>query len=394
MDKSLLELASAERDKEFVEAYGQPKDTEEKKSQLLRSKASLEMLTDLLRTDSGPRKYPRVNMTETVHTSDFKLLFGKAVTLALQKPKEGNYIGQQLLAKTINIDGAKTVEIPVMGAIVAYQLGETQEPQDQDPSFTKNATEIKALRYGLKIEIAKDVIQYSQWDLLGLYIEQAGKALIRKKEELLFNEYTNSAFVSFDNSSNYSYQWTSGKKSDGTSLNGTYSHFDMLDQMAALAANGYNPTDILVHPMAWAIFAKDPLLRYQMMNNSMGVTMGKFNGSAESMNAAQYVPFGLNVVVSPFQTISLNSTLAGGVTGQGSADYTTITVVDRNEAAIIWQQTPMEMFDYENILRQIKGVMFQERYGIGLINGGRAASVAKNVRIDRNYEPAFAITTY
>jgi hypothetical protein len=120
--------------------------------------------------------------------------------------------------------------------------------------------------------------------------------------------------------------------------------------------------------------------------------LGQFSGTDRTMSAGQFVPFGLNVVVSPFQTINYNTTLSTGIVS-GSADYTTITVVDRNSSILILQRTPMSMVQWDNPVRDILNMMFHERYGLAILNGGRSAVTAKNVRIDLNHNPLYTVRT-
>jgi hypothetical protein len=209
-----------------------------------------------------------------------------------------------------------------------------------------------------------------------------------------FTEYGKRAIVVFDNSLAQSAgKWTTGVGSDGVTPNGTFDHLDLLDMMAALGANGYNPSDVILHPLAWAVWAKDPYLHFQLLfKGGVGQTFGQFQGSGVDMNANQFVPFGLNVVVSPFQDIAYRTTLSNpGVTGGVAANYTTITVVDRNSSILVMEKTPMSVAQWENPLRDIQNMMFHEKYGLALLNGGRSAVQAKNVRIDQNFQPLYTV---
>jgi hypothetical protein len=44
---------------------------------------------------------------------------------------------------------------------------------------------------------------------------------------------------------------------------------------------------------------------------------------------------------------------------------------------------------YANDLRDIQGLMIDEKWGMGVTNGGRFAVKAKNVRVDENYRALF-----
>jgi hypothetical protein len=398
---TLLGLAESVAAKDLETAYGPAEDQDALKKQALQFTQTEKILRELMSPTNhgGPKPYAStIKMKEAVHTADFKILFPRIVQDTLQLPREPIYIGQNLLARTINVDGARIMEFPTLGAIRAFELGDTQEPPEQDPSFSKNITEIRTRRFGLKLELSNDVINESQWDVLALYTQAAGNAMRRKKEELIFNEYTSRAVNIFDNSSTDQLKWTAGRGSNGTTKNATFDHLDLLDMMAALGTNGYVPTDVILHPLAWAIWAKDPILRYQLLHSgAVGQSnLGMFGQDPGTMST--YVPFGLNVVVSPFQDIAYQTTLSTGMgavnsVASGTADFTTITVVDRNASVLILQRTPMQMVQWENPVRDIQSLMFHERYGLSVLNGGRSAVTAKNIRIDLNFNPLYTLRT-
>jgi hypothetical protein len=392
MSKTVTELADKAITGELHDAYGPAKDETERKEHAKKFAYTEKLLGELMRGGGGPKSAPAIKLSEAVHMADFKILFPKVVMSVLQKPKEPVFIGQGLLARTVQVDGAKIMEFPTLGAIRAFELADSQEPPEQDPAFSKNITEIRVRRFGLKLEVSNEVIEESQWDILALYTEQAGNAMLRKKEELIFNEYETRAVTIFNNASATTSLWTKGRASNGTTQNGTFDHEDLLDMMAALGTNGYQPTDVILHPLAWSIWAKDPYLRFQLFHKGgVGQTFGQFTGGAETMNANVYVPFGLNVVVSPFQTLSYNANPNTGVATGGVFNYTSVTVVDRNSSILILQRTPMSIVQFENPVRDIRTLMFHEKYGLAILNGGRSAVVAKNVKIDTNYNPIYTI---
>lgn len=392
MSKSILELAKEAREVQLKKAF-----PEAENSLQLAEKAeqSEKILRELMRGDGKAKAVPHLNMKEAVFSADFKILFPKVVQDVLQRPKEGPYIGQSLLSRTIQVDGVKIMEFPTLGAIRAFELADSQEPPEQDPSFSKNITEIRVRRFGVKLEISNEVLDESQWDILSLYTEAAGAAMMRKKEELIFSEYEQRAVTIFDNSLASSVYHTSGVN-QSQAKNATFDHLDLLDMMAALGANNYVPTDVILHPMAWSIWAKDPFLRYQLLHRgNVGQTVGAYpQGGDFNANPAGiqvYVPFGLNVVVSPFQTISYNANPNTGIATGGTYHYTSITVVDRNSSILVLQRTPMSVVTWDNPIRDIQSMAFHEKYGLALLNGGRSAVVAKNIRLDENFAPAYTV---
>lgn len=390
MPKYLLELADQIAKEDIQSIYGATEDPKELASNAKQYAQTEKLLLELMTPRVGKAgRVPKLSMQEAVHSADFKILFPRIVTQILQRPQEPIFIGQNLLARTINVDGSSMISFPSLGAIRAFELTDTQEPPEQDPSFSQNITELRTRRFGLKLEMTNDVIRESQWDIVGLYVEQAGNAMMRKKEELIFREYELRAHVSFDNSLTDTSKQTTGVKSDGVTKNGTFDHDDLLTMIANLGTNGYTPTTVILHPLAWAIWARDPYLRFQLLHKGgVGQVFGDFGIDPASMQA--HIPFGLDVVVSPFQTLNYNTALTTGVTGTAE-NYTTITVVDRNSSLLLLQRTPMSMVQFENPLRDIQTMMFQERYGLAVLDGGRSATVAKNVRIDQNFKPVYTI---
>lgn len=391
MAKTVQELAQEATRALLVEAYGEPTQDEGNKlsDHAKRFKETENVLRELLRTDGKPKSCPPVKLSEAVFSADFKLLFPRVVMEVLQRPQEPIYLGQTLLSKTVNVDTAQLITFPTFGAIRAFEVADSQEYPEQDPSFAKHSTEIRTRRYGLKLVFSKELIEQSAWDVLALYIEAAGAAMKRLKEEKIFSEYENRAVCIFDNESADTADHTTGVGADGLTPNGTFSHDDLLDMMAALGTNQYIPTDLILHPMAWSIWAKDPILRYQLLHRG-GVGQGNLGGFGQDAAAqSAYMPFGLQVNVSPFQKMEFGKTLAAGLDTPGAGNYTTITLVDRNSSILVLQRKPMSISEWDDPMRDLMLMRFAEQYGLALLNGGRSAVTAKNVRIDNNHKPVF-----
>ena len=395
--RTMAELVNESLLVDLREAYGDPQGADDKArkasltDQIEKYNGMKSILLELMTPGAAPKRV-KLDMQELATAADFKVLFPKVVMEVLQRPKEYEYIGQSLLSRTIQVDGAQIWQFPTFGAIQAFEVGDTQEIPEQDPSITKHMTEIRTRRFGVRMAMGSLLLKYSQWDILGMYIEEMGRALRRKKEQLVFEEYDRRAVNLFDNSSTDATKYTKGRGSDNR-VNGTFDHLDLVDMIAALAANGFNPRIVALHPLSWAIWAKDPNLRFQLLHTGgVGATIGAPNGAAETMNANQYIPFGLTPVITPFQTLNYEAQLATGLglgvaNCSGAANYTTISVVDPDAAVLIMSQMAPSMAEWENPARDIQNVQLQERYGLQILNGGRSAVTAKNVRIDQNYKP-------
>jgi hypothetical protein len=375
-------------------------DPEKISSMLEEHKQQVELIKRLLTTTSASKDLPRIPITEALHSADASILFPKAISDVLLRPREPMMIGQQYLAKTIQVDNVRSLEFPVMGAIRAFDMSETQEYPEQSAAFAQHFTEVKVNKVGLRIDIAEEVIRDSMWDVLGLYIEAAGFAMMRHKEEKIFNTALDFGHVVYDNNVNDINFWTHGMGADGN-YNYTVTFDDLLDALGALVAHEYVPTDIIMHPLGWVVWAKDPVLRAQFLTGGqIGQTVWS---SLPQFDQSINMPWNINYVVTPFTNISLNTRLSGH-SGDASKKYanpsslpnahlTDIIIIDRNSAIVVLQRDPMEMDNFEEWRRDTRAIKVRERYGVAALNQGRSISLIKNIRLDTNYAPIMTIRT-
>jgi hypothetical protein len=361
-----------------------------------------EILNKLMSTKAHRENVPFIHMMEALTTADASILFPKVISDVLLRPLQPVMIGQTLLSRTIQVDNVKSIEFPTLGAMRAFDMSETQEYHEQGLNMTEHIAEIKVNKVGLMLAISEEVVRDSMWDVLALYLEQAGYAMIRHKEKKIFDEYSNHGQVIFDNTLSTSDAWTRGKNAAQV-LNGSLSFIDLLDTMAALIANEYNPTDIIMHPMAWTIFAKDPVLRFQLVHHG---PVGQFFGNIGIDQAAvqSNMPFGIQTQLTPFAPFSTQTTLATGPfasggtydpSGNSGADrismVTDITVIDRAQGVLVLQRDEMSSEDFSDPRRDIMNIKMRERYGVGILNGGRSVANIKNVRLVDNKETVFNV---
>lgn len=339
----------------------------------------------------GQEQLPKIDVTEALHAADASILIPKVISDVLIRPLEPNYIGQTILSRTINVDSTRSIEFPSLGAIQAYDMGDTQEYKEQLPGFTEHPTEIKVNKVGLMLSLSEEIIADSMWDVIALYLEAAGYAMIRKKEQKIFTEYSNKAITIFDNTIDDVNAQTRGKASD-QSANGSLSMVDLLDVMGAMIANDYNPTDMVLHPLGWTVFAKDPILRFQMLwKGGIGVNFGQIGPDPSAIQAN--APFGVATQVTPFAPFLYNTTLDGPLSGLGASNVCDINILDRRNPLLILQREPMSQDNQTKWERDIRQLKLRERYGLGVLNGGRAVTAIKNIRLVDNMEAMYTINT-
>lgn len=379
---NLLEEAAEREDSKILEKYkrlGIDTTVEQVKT-------SVAILSEMFKTNCTSKRVKTINMAEALASADASVLFPKVFSDVLLRPREPLMIGQTLLAKTIKVDNVRSMEFPVLGSIRAFQIGEGQEYPEQIAAVSKHLMEIKVWKHGLKVALNEDIVKDSMWDLLALYVEAAGFAMLRWKEEQIFNEFTANGHKVYDNSLTDSSKWTSGRNS-AQNMNFSVAYNDLIYAMGGLVANGYVPTDVIMHPLAWSVFATDPIIRNVMYTQSQ-IGQSVWN-SAPQFDQQHNVPWNLNYQVSPFVPLTLSSTITSNSSASGlpACNLTDIYIVDRNNCCIVLQREDMSTEQFDNPERDIVNLKFKERYGVGAANGGRAAAVLSNVRLAENFQP-------
>jgi len=351
---------------------------------------NIELLSGMMGTTSNYRG-PSVKLDEALRAADASILFPKVISDVLIRPKEPLMIGQALLSRTINVDNVRSVEFPVMGALRAFDMADTGEYREQLPSFAEQLVEIKVNKVGLMVSLSEDLIKDSMWDLLALYIEAAGFAMLRHKEEKIFGEFQAKAHKVYDNNTTNPALWTGGR-SLSQAANYSVTFDNMIDAMGALVAHEYIPTDMIMHPLAWAVLAKDPVIRNVMY------TQGQIGQSVwtskPDFDQSHNVPWNIAYQVSPFVPFTIGGSLSSGPgSGLVAANITDIYVVDRNHSVVVLQRDPMSTDEFNDPRRDILNLKVRERYGVGMLNGGRSAAAISNVRLEQNFAPPLIVGT-
>lgn len=131
---------------------------------------------------------------------------------------------------------------------------------------------------------------------IGLHLQAAGRALARLKEENMFREFSRHGHVVFDGNMFEAGQdgYPTGRGFNGE-LNGTLTAEDMLDMAVGIMAAGFTPTDVIMHPLCWSLFAKN-----QFLEASGQAAFGQGTGGQDPREFGTSNALGLNVQFSPF----------------------------------------------------------------------------------------------
>ena len=318
-----------------------------------------------------------IPLSEALTTADANILMPKVIQQVVTEAAEAQMLATKFFRR-INLTEGRSMEFVHFGAIRAFEVGEAQEYPEQTLNLTKDGiggVDVRVRKYGLKIAITDEMISDSQWDVVGLHLEAAGRALARLKEENAFREFSRHGHVVFDGKlyKPGEYGYPTGRGFDGE-LNGTLTADDMLDMATSIMAAGYNATDIIMHPLCWSLFAKNAFLE-----GTKVAAFGQGTGGRDPKEFTTSNALGINVEFSPYVPFDqANKTF----------DF---YIIDRNNIGVIVVKDDVSTEQFDDPSRDIQNLKLKERYGLGVLNGGLGIAVARNIAFKKTY-PAPART--
>jgi hypothetical protein len=315
----------------------------------------------------------RVTVREAFASPDAAILFPKIISRTLKEAAEPQLLVTPLLS-TVRLGKGRSLEFPAVNAIQAAEIPEGQEYPEQALAFAKQI-EGKVSKKGVKLAFTEEVITDSLWDIVGLHVRAAGRAMARLKEQIALSRFKDAATIVFDND-DAGYDDTTGKGFTGAA-NGTVTWDDIVDMAAVLMAEKHIPTDFILHPLMWSVFLKDNIFHAGGAASAVGTSWGYRPQSPDAaLNAT--APMGLNVLVSPFVSFTAKS----GATAAKSDLF----LIDRNEVGTLLVKDDMTTDQFDDPSRDIRQLKMKERYDIVMLGDGEGITVAKNVSLARNYE--------
>lgn len=312
-----------------------------------------------------------ISLTEALTSVDANILLPKVVQQVVTKASEANLVATKYF-KRINLTDGRSMEFVHFGAIRAFEIGEAQEYPEQTLNLTKNgvgSVSVSVRKYGLRVAITEEMISDSQWDVIGMHLEAAGRALARLKEENAFRELSTNGHVVFDAAlfSEGEEGYPTGRGFDGE-LNGTLTAEDLLDMAVSVMSGGYTPTDIIMHPLCWSLFAKNSFIR-----ESGAPAFGVASNPEDPRTFNTQNGLGINVEFSPNVPFDqVNKTF----------DF---YIIDRNNIGVMLVKDDVATEQFSEPMRDIQNLKIRERYGLGVLNGGLAIAVARNIPFKRTY---------
>jgi hypothetical protein len=311
----------------------------------------------------------RVSIKEAFGTPDAPILFPKVISRTLKEAAEPVLLVTPLLS-VVRLGKGRSMEFPAINAIQAAEIAEAQEYPEQQLATAKQV-EGKVTKKGVKVVFTEEVIADSQWDIMGLHVRAAGRAMARLKEKIALGRFSEAATTVFDNDSG-SFADTTGRGIDGVA-NLTLTWEDIVDMAAVLHAENHAPTDFILHPLMWPMFIKSAPFHANGMNQAWNTSLGSKEGVA---NGA--APIGLNVILSPF----VSFTAKNGSTPAKSDVF----LINRNDIGTLLVKDDLSTDEWVDQTRDIRSLKMKERYDIVCYGDGEGIAVAKNVRLASNYD--------
>lgn len=311
----------------------------------------------------------RVTIKEAFGSPDAPILFPKVINRTLREAGEPVALVTPLFS-TVRVK-QRSMEFPAINAIQAGEIPEGQEYPEQQLAFIKQV-EGKITKKGVKVAFTEEVINDSQWDIMGLHVRAAGRAMARLKEQIALTRFKDAASIVFDNDSG-SYDDTTGRDINGV-LNLTVTWDDIVDMAAVLHSENHAPTDLILHPLMWPLFLKSaPMHVPGAPTLGWNTTVSSKEGVANST-----APLGLNVILSPFVSFTAKS----GATPAKSDLF----LIDRNDIGTLMVRDDLSVDEWNDPTRDIRSLKLKERYDIVCYGDGENVTVAKNVRLAPNYD--------
>jgi len=364
-------------------------------------------------------------LKDALEIQNASFMVPRVLTQFVQEGVEPFLIGTSLLQRIEYQPGMVTV-MPAMDVLVAREVGDGQALPVFNVHTAGGVTQgISVQRHGLALRVNNKFIEQSAYPWMNYWMRLAGYALARHKEELIFNFISGIGTIAFDNSvaarqpsspKQPVLGHTTGRNVKGQ-YNGSVTMDDLFDMYSMILLQGYIADTILVHPMTFLMWVKDPVMREFAIMAGGGSFFGQWTGNAaakswqgtynfnglgqglgqtgvysqgqlvggqsstpqglpQNMTSAPQTPsyFGipLKIIVSPF------------VKYTPTTKTTDFMMFDsKNLGALVVAKDPT-VLEWDEKLYNVRNIGIEEEYGFAMLNEGQAVAVAKNVKVRSN----------
>jgi hypothetical protein len=370
---------------------------------------------------TGPGKNDRISMEDALAVPNAAMLFPKVIQNIVKEAVEPYLVGTSLLQR-VNYSYGQTITFPAIGALQAADLGESEEYPEVTLNMGGATTTATIGKVGLAVKVTEEMVRYSQFDVIGMHLRAAGRALARHKETKIFNYIRAMGVTVFDNinPTDAVFGVCTGRDLEGNP-NGACTMDDVFDTFAQIVTQGFMPNTLLMHPLTWTMWVKDAQLRAFVQANGGGTFFATWTGNPASqvpwsnqngfgMGVGQnvlpgqtaagspaphgqsatptsgYNPFNLNSapVLPSYLNVPFRIIVSPYVPFDARRKLTDIYMFDSNELGALVVDHDVMTEEFMDPARDLQKIKLKERYGIAVLNEGQAIGVIRNVHVVPN----------
>jgi len=280
----------------------------------------------------------------------------------------------------------------------------------------------KVGKSGISFEITEEAMSRSRFDLIGMHLRACGRALARHKEVKASQMLSNLGVVAFDNVTPTSSMFgvTTGRDLNGVA-NGSLTLDNLFDAFAQVMMQGFEPDTLIMHPLAFVMFMKDPVLRAVTLAGGNHVWYGKWSGnptmtgpgSRTGVSGAQAVtPGGATSGATASGVIEYNTALTGApvlparwawplrivfspwIAYDPATKRSDIILCDGNELSLYVEEYSTKVDRWQDLAVDSTKIKLRESYCYHILNEGLGVATLKNVKIIPNEVNLPAVTTH
>lgn len=364
----------------------------------------------------------KVKLEDALSVPNAPMLMPKVISNIVKEAAEPLLVGTSLLQR-INYSYGQTISFPSVGALQAADIAEGMEYPERSLQMGGATVTANIGKVGLAVKVTDEMIRYSQFDVIGMHLRAAGRALARHKEVKIFNHIRSLGVPVFDNltPTKSLNGVTTGRNLSGGG-NGSVTMDDLFDAYAQIITQGFFPDTLLMHPLTWTMFVKDATLRSFVLANGGGSMFASWTGNPAgrapwdaSSQGGLGVSGGQNILpgqtsggsasphgleASPLtafpQTLNSAPTLPGYfnvpfriivspfVPYDPRRKLTDIYMFDSRELGVLIVDEDVMTEEFDDPRVDIRKIKLRERYAIGILNEGKAVATLKNVHVVPN----------
>ncbi len=386
---------------------------------------NLSRLEYIFRTNGvDPETDKHISLQDAMDVQNAAFLIPRVMTTMVQEGIEPLLIGTALLQRIEYEQGMMTV-FPAIEPLRAEEVADGADVPFVNINIGgAQSFGVTVKRHGIGLKIHERFVRESTYPWINYWLRLAGNALARHKEEYIFSFITQLGTVVYDNNPAARTPTaaiqpvkgtTSGRNYMGV-LNGSMTMDDVFDMYAQVMAQGFIPDTMLVHPMTWLMWVKDPVLREFAIQAGGGSFFANWSGNAAEKGNKFYNWHGLGLgqgqqgqYKSGAETGGQTSKTEGLPQRQQSGPelpnylglpfriivspfvyydpinrLTNILMFEaRNLGALIVQEDA-HVKDWQDPRYGLQYMAIEETYGFGILHEAQAVAVAKNVKVRPN----------